>query len=389
MAPGLYVRAPSFTPRPLSSAPSSLPPPPHRPTLPLFLANPLRYDILDLEQYNTTTYNSFLHLLALKAGSTLARVLGDNATATAAEDAYARAQAALPQYLWNSTYSYFRAYTGGDAVMSDALYGQEIALHHGLGWMHDQGQQSAHLAAELKYNAAAPFGLVTITGRHKPPPAAAAAAAAARAAAPGASSRAASFPAAQAAGLRSGQDSQDDVVWMQAAPTWSAMQLRLRKAAGAAFAPLSAADVASALQPAQWQLENVRSRLHDLWNVAGIYTGSDWGADAVCGMPFCTSHYGFGLVDYYLYGALTGQAQSIPNGTLSFDPVYPCPYTLPVLLMGVEGTLVCTSGGSGGGAQYTLALAFGALQLPAGGLAASGKVCAQAVSLAAGQSVTW
>jgi broad specificity phosphatase PhoE len=53
------------------------------------------YDILQLEQYNTTTYNSFLHLLALKAGSTLARVLGDNATAVAAEDAYARAQAEI------------------------------------------------------------------------------------------------------------------------------------------------------------------------------------------------------------------------------------------------------------------------------------------------------
>ncbi len=90
------------------------------------------------------------------------------------------------------------------------------------------------------------------------------------------------------------------------------------------------------------------------------------------------------MVDFYLYGALTGQAQNLAAGQLSFDPVYPCPYTLPVLLQGVEGTLVCQAGG-----QYTLALAFGALELPAGGLSASGKVYPSEVSLAAGQAVSW
>ena len=68
---------------------------------------------------------------------------------------------------------------------------------------------------------------------------------------------------------------------------------------------------------------------------------------------------------------------------MSFNPVYACPYTLPVLLQGVEGTLSCQGGG------YTLTLAFGELKLPAGGLSAAGKVCAQAVNLAAGESVSW
>jgi hypothetical protein len=54
-----------------------------------------------------------------------------------------------------------------------------------------------------------------------------------------------------------------------------------------------------------------------------------------------------------------------------------------VLLQGTEGLLVCDAG------RFSVTVLFGALQLPAGGLAASGKVYAQAVSLAAGQSVTW
>jgi non-lysosomal glucosylceramidase len=327
------------------------------------------YDILVLEKYNTTTYNSFLHMLAMAAGGELARVVGDAATAAAADAALARAQAALPALLWNSTYSYFRAYTGGDAVMTDALYGQEIALHHGLGWLYDKSAMSSHLAAELKYNSC-PYGLTTITGRHEPPPL---------------PSKVSKRHAAALESLaRAGVDTQDDTIWLQSAPTWSVMQLRLQKAAGAAFAPLSAAAVTAALEPARWQLENVRTRLHDLWNFAGLNSGGDWGSEAVNGMPWITSHYGFSLVDYYLYSALTGQQLSIPEGRLSFDPVYPCPYTLPFLAQGREGTLVCTGGNS-----YTLKMLFGSLRLPPGGLSVSGKAYAGSVDLDKGESVSW
>ena len=89
------------------------------------------------------------------------------------------------------------------------------------------------------------------------------------------------------------------------------------------------------------------------------------------------------MVDFYLFAALTGQQTNIANGTLSFDPVYACPYTLPVLLQGTEGTLSCAGG------QYTLQVMFGALSLPAGGLSAAGSVCAQAVELEEGGKVTW
>ena len=105
-----------FLTRPLSLPRSSL-----SPQLPLHLV--CTYDILALEAYNTTTFNSGLHILSMRAGAALARVMGDNATATAADAAAARATIAVQALLWNSTYGYYRAYTSGDAIMSDALYG--------------------------------------------------------------------------------------------------------------------------------------------------------------------------------------------------------------------------------------------------------------------------
>jgi len=90
------------------------------------------------------------------------------------------------------------------------------------------------------------------------------------------------------------------------------------------------------------------------------------------------------LTDYYLVYALSGQQTDLPAGTLSFAPLYPCPMSLPFGLAGGEGTISCDAGGT-----WTLALAFGNLTLPVGGLSASGKAFAGAVSLGGGQSVSW
>ena len=111
--------------------------------------------------------------------------LNDAAFVAQAQAAAAAARASMTRLLWNSTYSYFRAYTGGDAVMSDALYGAEVAHHNGLGLLWpNPADLVAHLAAEEKYNYDA-GGLKTITGRHTPPP----------------------------AGAAAGPDTQDDVIW--------------------------------------------------------------------------------------------------------------------------------------------------------------------------------
>ena len=68
--------------------------------------------------------------------------------------------------------------------------------------------------------------------------------------------------------------------------------------------------MSAALEPARRQLENWRSRLNDLWNIAGLSTtdSADWGTQQnVLGQPLCTAHYGFALTDYYLVYALSGQ----------------------------------------------------------------------------------
>lgn len=93
---------------------------------------------------------------------------------------------------------------------------------------------------------------------------------------------------------------------------------------------------------------------------------------------------GFLLTDYYLLPVLTGQQTDIPGGQLSFSPLYPCPYTLPLLLAGTTGTVTCS-----GTAAYNVTLAFGSLSLPAGGLSVSGSSYPGVVNLGPGQSVAW
>jgi hypothetical protein len=97
------------------------------------------------------------------------------------------------------------------------------------------------------------------------------------------------------------------------------------------------------------------------------------------------SHYGFFLTNYWLLGALSGQQTDLGSGVLSFAPLYACPFEVPLLLAGRTGTVSCAAAGG----PYTVALAFGTLELPAGGLSVNGRAYASAVSLAAGESVSW
>lgn len=331
------------------------------------------YDIINFEQYNTSTFNSMVHLASMQAGAKLALVVGDNATFAAATAAFTRGQLALETYLWNSTYQYYRAYTGADALMGDTLYGQVVAFHHGLGWLTDGGDAglarlSSHLAAEDKYNGNA-FGIRVVTGRHDPPPQ---------------TSR--WVKAGKLSHAPLGVDTTDDTNWQGAGPDWSYVKIQLARAATAAHSPIDPTTLAAALDPARRSLENYRSRLNDIWNPAGLTSTNDWDPtnENINGQSYITSHYGFLLVDYYLLPALTGQVTDIPNGVLTFEPAYPCPYTLPVLLQGTEGLLSCSATNS-----FTLTILFGRLVLPQGGLSVAGNVYAGAVDLSSGLSVSW
>ena len=83
---------------------------------------------------------------------------------------------------------------------------------------------------------------------------------------------------------------------------------------------------------------------------------------------------------------LSGQQTDVAHGSLSFAPLFPVPYAVPVLLPGTTGTLTASAGPN---PKYTLSLAFGQLSLPAGGLVVSGSAYPHAFALAAGESVSW
>jgi len=305
----------------------------------------------------------------------IAVVMGDASTQTLCKQAFEFGQSQLYKLLWNSTHSYFRAYTGGNAIMGDCLYGQMIAHHLGLGWLVDLGKIQAHLNAELKYNGDA-YGIKVVTGRHTPPPY--------NLGKDGTlegrdrSSRRLTQGLKQMVELneRLGFDTQDDVIWMGAAPDWSYLQIALNASTGV--------DLKRAMAPVEAELVNYRDRLRDIWNIVGIISPSDWGVDeSFHGAPYVTSHYGFVMTDYYLPPLLSGQQTNIPRGTLSFSPVYPCPFNLPLLLANCTGIVSCT------GSAYTVSISFGSLSLPAGGLSVNGRAYPKAFSLKPGGSVTW
>ena len=306
------------------------------------------YDILWLDSYNTTAYNAFLYMAALRAGSVLAVHAGDNVTATAVDAALVRAEGATQTLLWNGSSGFFRAYSwnGDNAVMADSLYGAVIAAHLGLGFLADPAQLSSHLTAEMVHNYD-PAGFVAVTGRVSPPP----------------------------NGRVSGSD---DKLWQQAGPDWSSLAIFL-----AASGP-TGKNVSAALDPARRQIENWRTRLHTLWNLAGLTSDSGDSNEDLRALPFCTAHYGYALTAYWLLPALSGQVIDLPKGTLTFNLAVPCPARLPAVTAGLEGTISCDIR-----EQFTFELVFGTLQLPLGGLSANGKVYTGSVNLGPGDSVSW
>ena len=64
------------------------------------------------------------------------------------------------------------------------------------------------------------------------------------------------------------------------------------------------------------------------------------------------------LVAWHIPLAISGQQANLPNGTLSFAPKLKAPYSLPVVLPGVFGSLSSPSTG-----RYALRLTVGALTL--------------------------
>ena len=76
------------------------------------------------------------------------------------------------------------------------------------------------------------------------------------------------------------------------------------------------------------------------------------------------------------------------NASLTFSPRLPCPYSLPVFLPGVLGTLTCVAGAASGETAVLELTAGGALELDH--LAVSGKAYPRLpVKLQVGSPVSW
>ena len=101
------------------------------------------------------------------------------------------------------------------------------------------------------------------------------------------------------------------------------------------------------------------------------------------------------MVEWHLPLAISGQHADLPAGSLRFDPKVPAPFTLPVYLPGVLGTLEAAPAGaaddavtSASAVTYTLRLSIGSLSLKH--LAVGASVCDKPVDLHAGQpGVSW
>ena len=128
------------------------------------------YDIVGLDAYQINTFNSVLHLLAMRAVMRLAEVFDDAATHQTASAAFDKGAALLQQRLWNNATRYYQSFwdpatDGSRVVFADALYGQVVAWTLGLGDLLPRDQMVDHLLqGEEKYNDS-PYGLIVQTGR--------------------------------------------------------------------------------------------------------------------------------------------------------------------------------------------------------------------------------
>jgi len=183
---------------------------------------------------------------------------------------------------------------------------------------------------------------------------------------------------------------QEDTVWMNGPPTWSYLQLARRGARPPPSAPLPPPSAAAALEPFRRMSENFRVALADQWNLRALTHTQTGGTPLERGAPREQGHYAFMLTDLYLLPLMSGLrvdlavADPAAQGTLTMDPMFAPPFRLPVLLAGCEGSLVgaVPSALPSGSVAFVLHVAFGSLQLPAGGLVVCGVRVPLAVDLA-------
>lgn len=298
------------------------------------------YDIPDMSRYPTTTFNSFMHLSALRACMELSLIMNDTVTYNKCLNALIFGVEQINQLLWYNDSidtGFFLAYTGGEgekAIFTDALYGQVLAFTYGLGPLYNISLMKKHLESEVRL-ADTPYGLRMLTGREPL------------------------------------TNPQDNSIWMGSSQDWSVLNLWLNL------------DFDTAMLQSQKGINHVRETLNDQWNIHGLYAGDGYG---IGGKPWITSHYGFHMVLWHLPFAISRQYIDLSQGILSFSPNLRPPFTLPVLIPNILGSISATPL-LNDQSSYTFTLAVGHLSLNR--LAINNVAYPGSVSLIAGQSIQW
>ena len=87
------------------------------------------YDIIYLEGYDHTTYNSVMYLLGLRVGKVLAEKQGDKELVETIQLAFDYGKAKIDRTLWDEKEGFYHSWWdhekgSPDWLMSDSLYGQ-------------------------------------------------------------------------------------------------------------------------------------------------------------------------------------------------------------------------------------------------------------------------
>lgn len=87
------------------------------------------YDIIYLEGYDHTTYNSVMYLLGLKVGKVLAETIGETELAETTELAFDYGKNKIDRTLWDEKDGFYHSWWDSekgspDWLMADSLYGQ-------------------------------------------------------------------------------------------------------------------------------------------------------------------------------------------------------------------------------------------------------------------------
>ncbi|XP_078367102.1 uncharacterized protein LOC144651095 isoform X2 [Oculina patagonica] len=125
------------------------------------------YDIIYLEGYEHTTYNSVMYLLGLRVGQALAETLGETELAQTVQQAFQYGKAKMDRTLWNEDDGFYHSWWdhkkgSPDWLMTDSLYGQVWAYALGLGNLLDPVKMKKHLQKERQRNDT-PYGLRVLT----------------------------------------------------------------------------------------------------------------------------------------------------------------------------------------------------------------------------------